>query len=284
MLNLQYICIKLPFWEKIFGMKTVFIVGASSGIGYATADKFSKENYRVINLSRKECNLPGVINFCCDVTDRKILDESLNKITSEYRIDCFIYSAGFSMAAPLEYVKEGDYRYLYEVNFFAFVHCLQILIPSLRKTAGTACIISSIGAIQPIPFDCYYSSSKAALNMLCATLRYELEADGINIISVMPGGTKTGFTQKRKIYSPAEADGYTKQMHLAVDSLAKMEQSGMDAKKVANTVFYRCENACMSHTFSSGLKNKLIALFVKLMPQSVCHFIGKFMFFSEDNE
>ena len=265
-------------------MKTLFIVGGSSGIGYETAVKFSNENYRVINLSRTECPLHGVINFQCDVTDRTALDNALNTIINDYDVNCFVYSAGFSMAAPLEYVKEGDYRYLFEVNFFSFLHCLQTLIPSLKKTSGTACIISSIGAIQPIPFDSYYTSSKAALNALCKALRYELAPEGINIIGIMPGGTKTDFTKKRKVYSPAETDGYSKQMSLAVDALAKIEQNGMTPQSVASTVFKKCHSSFTSTVYSSGILNKFIHLIIKLMPQVLLYHMGRFTFFMEEED
>lgn len=265
-------------------MKTLFIVGGSSGIGYETALKFSNENYRIINLSRTECPLNGAINYSCDVTDRAALDNALTEIIKEHDVNCFVYSAGFSMAAPLEYVKEGDYRYLFEVNFFSFLHCLQILIPALKKTGGTACIISSIGAIQPIPFDAYYTSSKAALNALCKTLKYELAPEGINIISIMPGGTKTDFTKKRKIYSPTEADGYSKQMSLAVDALAKIEQNGMKPKSVASIVFKKCNISSASTVYSSGIINKIISFFSRLMPQFLSYLTGRLVFFMEDDD
>ena len=109
-------------------MKTLFIVGGSSGIGYETCSLFLKSGYRVINVSRTPCSLEGVENHLCDVTVREKLDEILRFVAKEH-IDCFVYSAGFSMASPLEYALEGDYRYLFEVNFFAYLHCLQTLIP-----------------------------------------------------------------------------------------------------------------------------------------------------------
>ena len=182
------------------------------------------------------------------------------------------------------YVKEGDYRYLFAVNFFSFLHCLQTLIPSLKKTSGTACIISSIGAIQPIPFDSYYTSTKAALNALCKALRYELAPEGINIIGIMPGGTKTDFTKKRKVYSPAETDGYSKQMSLAVDALAKIEQNGMTPQSVASTVFKKCHGSFTSTVYSSGILNKFIHLIIKLMPQVLLYHMGRFTFFMEEED
>lgn len=264
-------------------MKTALIIGASDGIGYATAKLFLKSGYRVINVSRTECDLSGVENMLCDVTVREKFDEILQLLSSG-RIDCFIYSAGFSMAAPLEYCLEGDYRYLFEVNLFSFIHALHVLIPALRLSEGVVCAVSSLAALLPIPFDSYYSASKSALNSLCESLSYELEPEGIKIYSVMPGGTKTKFTSKRKIYPPSSVDGYSKQLTLSADSLAKTEQNGLSPDKIAHGIFKICteqtaESVCCPHIF-----NKIFHITAKLMPAKLKKFLIKSKYFSESDE
>lgn len=263
-------------------MKTALLVGASSGIGYETARLFLKEKYNVINVSRTPCDLPGVDNRLCDVTDRPALDAVLQAIKEE-PIECFIYSAGFSMASPLEFVKEGDYRYLFEVNFFAFMHCLQVLLPVLRQTEGVACVVSSLASSLPIPFDCYYTSSKAALNALIRCLSLELEPENVRVVSVLPGGTKTGFTSKRKIYSPAETDGYAKQLRLSCDHLAKTEQSGMDPQKVAKKIHSACVSPSAT-VVTPGFINQCARLLSRLLPEKLLFALLKSIFFSQPEE
>ncbi len=264
-------------------MKTLFIVGGSSGIGYETCSLFLKAGYRVINVSRSPCSLDGVENIPCDITVREKLDEVLSAVKTE-RIDCFVYSAGFSMAAPLEYVLEGDYRYLFEVNFFAYLHCLQTLIPSLRRSNGVATAVSSLAAVAPVPFDCYYTASKAALNAFTETLNYELEQDGIRVYSVMPCGTKTDFTKKRKIYPPASVDGYSHKMTLATDKLAKTEQNGSSAASVAKTVFLACTQPPRTSVLSAPLSSKFVRFFVKLLPLRLKQALIKYFYFMETSD
>lgn len=260
-------------------MKTVLIVGASSGIGRETAALFAKENYKVINLSRTACTLPGVENRLCDVTKREDLDEILSGVKKE-NLSCLVYSAGFSLSAPLEFVREGDYRYLFEVNFFAFLHILQTLLPALRATGGTACVVGSLAACLPIPFDPYYSASKAALVSLVTTLNLELEGENVHVVCVQPGGTKTGFTDKRKVYSPAEINGYAKPLRLATDSLARTEQKGASPKKVAKTVYSACLYSANS-VVTSGLLNKCYRLFSRIFPEKILSSMLKMKYFTE---
>ena len=260
-------------------MKRVLIVGASSGIGYETAKKFLSRGYQVINISRRECKLNGVENLLCNVVERERLDEVLNKVLEYKSLDCLIYSAGFSMASPLEYVLEGDYRYLYEVNLFAFLHCVRVLIPALRVAQGTVCAISSMASITSIPYDLYYCGSKSALNATVNALRYELSPEGINVIAVLPGGTKTKFTEKRKIYPPPSVNGYAKALTLATEQLEKIEQSGQKAERVANFVYKKCTlPSPMASLYPSGIFNKLVTLFLRFCPQSVSYLITKTIF------
>ena len=251
-------------------MKNAFIIGGSSGIGKATAERFLAESYSVTNLSRTACPVGGVKNIFADVTDKREYQKALEKFVRENdSLSAFVYSAGFSMAAPLEYAREEDYRYLFEVNFFGYMTALKYLLPPLKKAGGTAVAVSSLGGVVPIAFDAYYSSSKAALNMLTYALRAELSSTGVNVVSVMPGGTKTAFTEKRKVYPPAETGEYSPRLESAVKRLADIERNGMDASAVAAVIYKKCASRPMAHTFAAGAINKLCAAFAKFIPQSV---------------
>ncbi len=266
-------------------MDIVLIVGASSGIGYACAKKFLSEGYGVVNISRTECVLAGVRNYCCDVSDEGGLIKILKAVIAENpSIRYLVYCAGASMACPLEHVDPSDYRYLFEVNYFGFLTCLKALLPLLRQSGGTACVIGSVAALSPIPFDSYYDSSKAALNAFCAAMQTETYSRGVRVICVMPGGTRTNFSYKRKVY-PEEAVGdYALAMKKAVDKLQKTEQTGQRAERVANLVFRRCTQGGGRYLFVSGLKNKMITAAVKRMPQAILTAITGAYFFSSEED
>ncbi len=99
--------------------KRAIVVGGSSGIGFEVCSKLINRNWNVTNISRTPCKLEKVINEIADVTAGStftdIIDRACRKNAT---VDVLIYSAGFSMASPIEFAKEKDYRYLFDVNFF----------------------------------------------------------------------------------------------------------------------------------------------------------------------
>jgi short-subunit dehydrogenase len=256
--------------------KTVLIVGASSGIGMSTAQKYISKGDMVFNMSRRECDLTGVINIHCDVSEKESIEKAWNSFTEKSnKLDVFIYSAGFSMASPMEFVKDFDYRYLFEVNFFGYLNLLEKCIPYLKISEGVSCVVGSIAGIVPIAYDSFYSSSKAAINMFVSAMQLELIPQGIKVICVMPGGTKTNFTFKRKIYPIEDMKDYAIDMQNSTASLENIEQKGMSADKVAKTIYRKCNKILYSYIYASGIMNKIITLIVRILPQNILYLVVK---------
>lgn len=252
--------------------KVAVIVGASSGIGLECAKKLMKDGDTVYNCSRTEASYEGIKNLSLDVVNVEDIGKCLDSVMhNEKRIDIAIYCAGFSMAAPLEYVRSHDYRYLFDVNFFGAVEFIKAVVPKLRPAGGKIIVISSLGGVIPIPYDPYYSASKAALNMLVESLSFELEKQNIYLTSVMPGGTKTEFSFKRKIYKKDEINGYEDDMQKSVCSLQTAEQNGMSAEKVADTVLSVTQTAHPPLLVSCGIKNKVLLMLYKMLPKRLGH-------------
>ncbi|MDD4840170.1 MAG: SDR family NAD(P)-dependent oxidoreductase [Clostridia bacterium] len=249
--------------------KVCFIIGASSGIGLSTASRFLEAGYTVINGSRTECELEGVKNYALDVANPKTIHAAVKDIDKVYgRLDVLIYSAGFSMAAPVEFVKQEDYRYLFDVNFFGVIETVRAVLPTMKKQGtGTIIVVGSIGGVLPIAFDSFYSASKSAVNMLVRELNLELAPYKIRAISVMPGGTQTNFTQKRKVYSSDEAGLYADRMDNAVERLAKSEQTGLKPEQVAETIFFVATAKKAPEIVSVGAKNKAYHMLDRIMPR-----------------
>ncbi len=265
-------------------VKEALIVGASSGIGAETAALFLAKGYSVTNLSRGECKITGVRNLLCDVTDGEKLDKVLENYLSDGKgLKTVVYSAGFSMAAPLEYAEEKDIKYLYEVNFFAFLKILGKTLPYLKQNRGTFCVISSVGGAIPIAYDAYYSSSKAAVNMAVNALRQEFAPLGVRIISVMPGGTKTNFSFKRKIYPYADVNGYAEDMNSAVKTLQGIEQKGMKPSAVAKTIYRKCTSKyAYSGVYAAGAINKILIAFTRILPQQLFAGLVSLVYFGKE--
>jgi len=250
--------------------RTAAIIGASSGIGLEIAAKLASMGYKAINISRGGCPSERISSLSADISQGSELEDALKSVGESHgRIDVLVYSAGFSMAAPVEYAKEKDYRYLFEVNYFGALRSVQAALPFMKEFGGKIFFISSLGGTFPIPFDAFYSSSKAALDMLAKELRVELKQYKISVTSVRPGGTATGFTFKRKVYSDSENGSYGKSVNKAVAALGNMEQGGMSAVAVADCVINAVKSENPPITLSCGGKNKGAMLAGRILPERV---------------
>lgn len=243
--------------------KTALIIGGSDGIGFESANLLHSEGYKVINASRKPSENKAIINVTLDVSNGVDIDKAfmeINGITSN--LDIMVYSAGFSMASEIENVNEKDYRYLFEVNFFGALHSVKAALPLMKNGGiGRIVFVSSAGGVVPIPYDPYYSASKAALNMLCLALNAELNKENIYITSIMPGGVRTKFSFRREMGTAGDAA-----IH-AAEALKNMEQNGIEADKVARCIVRAVACPCPPVFIYPGIKNMLECALATIFPK-----------------
>ena len=255
--------------EKGTSKKTAIVVGGSSGIGYETCLRLVNRGWNVVNVSRTPCKNAKVVNVEADVTKQDELTKAINNATERYAVSALIYSAGFSMAAPIEYAKESDYRYLFDVNYFGALKSVQAIIPTFKNKGGRIILVGSLGGDLPISFDSFYSSSKAALEMLCRSAYSELKPYGIKVTGLLPGGTATAFTFKRKVYTNEENRAYSGKVNRAVAALANMEQGGMSPSAVAEIIYNLIIMDKPPVIKICGAKNTMFRLFSRVMPEKV---------------
>lgn len=258
--------------------KTAIVVGGSSGIGYETCLRLVNRGWNVVNISRTPCKNSKVENIAADVAEGNALTEAINSAIEKYSVYALIYCAGFSMAAPIEHVKENDYRYLFEVNFFGALKAIQAVIPVMKLNNGRIILVGSIGGDLPISFDSFYSASKAALEMLCRAAYSELKPYNIKVTGLLPGGTSTNFTFKRKVYTDEENKGYSGSVNRAVAALANMEQSGMSPAAVAEIIYNTLIEDKPPVIRICGAKNTMFRLFSRMMPEKITLKINERMY------
>lgn len=250
--------------------KVALIFGASSGIGYNVSVQLANKGYIVYNSSRRVSPDERINNLLCDVSKGSEIQDVFNRIKqTENNIDVLVYSSGVSMAAPFEYTTEADYRYLFEVNFFGMAKAVQLALPYLIKNKGRIVLVSSLAAVLPIPYDVFYSCSKACMNTFAMGLSAELDDAGVKIVSVMPGGTKTDFTEKRVVYDNQRCGEYANSVGTSADVLADIEQQGMCPDKVAEVVVEAIMEETPPLCIAAGTKNKFFNQGVKLLPKQM---------------
>ena len=258
--------------------RTAVVVGGSSGIGCETCLRLVNRGWNVFIVSRTPCNNDKIKNITADAASERDLYDVITSIGDKFGIDVLIYSAGFSMAAPIEYAHEEDYKYLFEVNFFGAIKAMQAAIPFMKNKGGRIILVGSLGGDVPILFDAFYSASKAALEMLVREAYCELKPYNIKVTAFLPGGTATGFTFKRKVYSDEENKAYAQDLNRAVAALADMEQKGMSPAVVAEDIYNLILTDKPPVVKASGMKNSTLRIMSHVMPEKVTLYFNDRMY------
>ena len=148
----------------------------------------------------------------------------------------------------------------------------------MKGKGGRIILVGSLGGELPIMFDSFYSASKSALCMLVREAYSELKPYNIKVTAFLPGGTATGFTYKRKIYSDDENKAYAHDVNKAVAALAHMEQNGMSASAVAEDIYKLILSDKPPVVKVSGTKNSAYRLMSHVMPEKVTLYFNDRMY------
>ena len=133
----------------------VFITGISSGFGLETAKLLSQEGHTVYGTVRRVVEpLPHVHYFQVDVRDSEAVKKAVNEIVEkEGRIDVLVNNAGMGIGGPLEFATEEEIRLQMDTNFMGLVHCVDAVLPYMRRQGtGKIIALSSIGGLMGLPF------------------------------------------------------------------------------------------------------------------------------------
>ena len=227
-------------------MKTLVISGGSSGIGKSTASLFAERGWRVFELSRREVAVTGyglrvtgeIIHITCDVTSEQSCKAAITQVLKQTdRIDVVISNAGFGISGPVEFTDMKEAERQMDVNFLGAVRLTQAVLPQLRQQrSGRIIYTSSVAAVLAVPYQSFYSASKAAINALALALANEVREFGITVSVMMPGDVSTGFTDSRA-KSTAGEEVYTHAAK-AVSSMEKDERGGMQPIQMAKLFYH----------------------------------------------
>lgn len=189
--------------------KTVFITGSSSGFGKATVAEFHAAGWNVVATMLESSvklfqgtwdrGADRLLVLPLDVTDPDATEASLDTAAAHFGgIDAIVNIAGFGMFQPFETTTAGDIQLLFDTNCFGPMTLIRQGIPHLRARGGGSVVNVTAGsAVVPEPLMAVYNASKAALDNLSETIRYELAPQGISVRVIEPGFVPTtGFLQR----------------------------------------------------------------------------------------
>lgn len=180
--------------------KTIFITGASSGLGKAAAKLFQERGWNVIATMRKPENeteltrLENVKVIKLDVTNSEEIKETINQVLSTENVDVVLNNAGYGLIGPLESFNEEQITNQLQTNLFGVIHVTRAFVPYFRKRkSGTFLNITSTFGLLGYPTCSIYNASKFAVDGFSEGLAYELAQFGIKVKVIAPGGMQTDF-------------------------------------------------------------------------------------------
>ncbi|MBQ3716867.1 MAG: SDR family oxidoreductase [Paludibacteraceae bacterium] len=258
-------------------MQTLVISGGSSGIGKATASLFAERGWRVFELSRhgaKESNVEGkVIHITCDVCDeascRKAMEEVLKQTD---HVDVVISNAGYGISGPVEFTTIEAAQHQMDVNFMGAVRFTQAVLPQLRaQRSGRIIYTSSVAAILAVPYQAFYSASKAAINAMALALANEVKSFGIQVSVMMPGDVSTGFTDARA-KSTAGEEVYTG-ANKAITTMEHDERTGMSPRQMAELFYHIATCPNPRPQYVGGFSYRVLCFLERLLPKRFVNWI-----------
>ncbi len=246
------------------------VTGGSSGIGLETVRALLDRGLTVYELSRRQEGPRGARHIPCDVTDEAAVKSAVERILGEAgRIDLLINNAGYGISGAAEFTDNREARSQLEVNLFGGVNLSKAVIPSMRNSGGGRILfLSSVAAPVAIPFQAWYSVSKAAINAYSQALRNELRPFGISVSAIMPGDIRTGFTGARK-KSEVGDDVYGGRIHRSVAVMEHDEQNGMDPAVAGRFIARVALRKRVAPLYTIGMQYKLVVALTKLLPTSL---------------
>lgn len=256
------------------GNKIALVTGGSSGIGRCSATALKNKGCKVYEFSRRDIPNEGIIHISADVTDENAVKSAVEQIISaDGKIDILINCAGFGISGAVEFTEEAEARKQFDVNFFGTVNVTRSVLPFMReKKSGRIVNISSVAAVAHIPFQTYYSASKAAIESYTCCLANEVRPFGITATAVQPGDIATEFTAARE-KSFAGDDIYGGRIGRSVAGMEKDEEKGMSPEKAGEYIAKIALKKKVKPAYAIGITYKFLAVLCKIFPSSVRNYI-----------
>ena len=223
-------------------MNTIFIVGASSGIGKATAKHFAQNGWTVIAAMRtpeKETELTAydaVKLYPLDVTKPAQITKTVSDVLSHYEVDVLFNNAGYGMKSRFEDMTEEAMQRSLNTNLLGMIRVTQQFIPYFKaRQRGMILTTTSLAGEMGLILDGIYAADKWAVTGLCEMLYHELYPFHIQVKTIVPGVVNTGFHMELS-EMPGYDDLIQKQTALLMPDPNALETPEEAAQDIYNAV------------------------------------------------
>lgn len=247
--------------------KTAIVTGGSSGIGLNVAKSLKSSGCKVYEFSRREVKDSPFEHISVDVTDESAVQAAVKQVLeAEGKIDILVNCAGFGISGAVEFTSLEDAKRQLDVNFFGMVNCSKAVIGAMRKAkSGRIVNISSVAGPVPIPFQAFYSASKAAINSYTCAAANELAPYGISLCAIQPGDISSGFTDARKKTLDGDEE-YGGRISKSVAVMEKDERGGMKPEVAGAYIAKIALKKKVKPLYAIGFVYKLFCVLMKILP------------------
>jgi NAD(P)-dependent dehydrogenase (short-subunit alcohol dehydrogenase family) len=204
--------------------RSIFITGASSGIGEALAVEFARRGYAVAIAARRAERLESlgrklashgaarVLPVTLDVTDFPAIDAALERAAREFgRLDIVVANAGVGWSLPVGRGRLEQVRRTIDTDLTGAIATIEYALPRLRAQGGGQIVaITSVAASRGLPFMGAYSAAKSGLHRYVQALRAEVRHEPITVTELAPGYIDTDMNRdvkRRPFVIPLERGG-----------------------------------------------------------------------------
>lgn len=186
--------------------KTVFITGATSGIGYSCVSLFIKNNFKVIATGRRierlneleeKFGTENLFTAQLDVRDRQKVEQFITDLPKVFSdIDVLINNAGLALGlAPFQTADYKDFEQMIDTNIKGLLFVTQAVVNKMiEKKSGHIINIASIAGKESYASGHVYCATKAAVDSFSRSLRIDLLPFNIKVTNIAPGMTETEFS------------------------------------------------------------------------------------------
>jgi short-subunit dehydrogenase len=259
--------------NDFFKDKVVVVTGGSEGIGKALIDALIPLGAKVSTCGRNQDKLYNLRvqysnhllhTMVADVSQYSECQNFINSTIDTFGgIDILINNAGVSMRALLKDVDVDVIRKVMDINFFGTVYCTKLSLNSILERKGTIVGISSIAGYRGLPGRSGYSASKFAVNGWLEAVRTEVMDDGVNVMWVCPGFTKSNI-RNAALNSKGKTQGESPLREASLMSPEKCARHILNAvakRKRTLVLTFRGKQTVFINKFFPSLADKLVKKF-----------------------
>ncbi len=234
---------------------TVWVIGASSGLGLATAKAFAADGWLTVSGARSfgapaagDPADDGVRTLGLDVTDAQSREDFAKAAFAiSPRVDALVYCAAVLVLGACETTSHDEYERVMQTNFLGMTDMVRMVLPAMRtQKNGRIILFSSINGLLGIPFQSAYTASKHAIEGYAECLAMEVRPFGVQVSVVEPGDHRNGSKHTR-LHARGEGDAspYADAYRAACDKIGRDESGGLPPARLARAVVRNANRARM---------------------------------------